>query len=98
MEQQNVSLSFCSQNVQKALKTYNELPEQAHVALMIYDLKGREVKTLVNRVEAPGYKGVVWDGANSVGQPVSSGVYLYRIRAEGASGRFEEVMKMVLLR
>jgi len=72
---------------------YN-LPINAEVKLVIYDLLGREVKTLVNRVEEAGLKSVVWHGNNDAGQPVSSGVYLYRIQA----GNFSKSFKMVLLK
>ena len=72
---------------------YN-LPINAKVKLVIYDLLGRAIKTLVNRVEETGLKSVVWDGNNDAGQPVSSGIYLYRIQA----GDFSKSFKMVLLK
>ena len=71
-----------------------ELPEHSHVSIMIYDLMGRSVTTLVNEPEEPGYKSVVWDGTDSFGKPVSAGLYLYQIRA----GSFTRVRKMALLK
>ncbi len=64
------------------------------VTLKVYDLLGRKVKTLVNKQMAPGRYTVRWDGTNDAGQPVSSGVYLYRIE----TGGFSKIKKMVLLR
>ncbi len=69
------------------------LSEPAEVVLEIYDLLGRQVKTLVRRVEEAGFKSVVWDGTDEFGRPVSAGVYLYRIQA----GDFVQTRKMVLL-
>jgi len=71
-----------------------DLPEDSQVKIMIYDLMGREVKSLVNIQQNAGYKAVVWDATNNLGQPVSAGMYLYRISA----GDFYSVKKMVLLK
>ncbi|UCH09787.1 MAG: T9SS type A sorting domain-containing protein [Fidelibacterota bacterium] len=71
-----------------------DLPQRAEVDLTIYDILGRQVMTLVQSEQAPGYKTVTWDGTDDRGQPVSSGVYLYRIMA----GEFTQSSKMVLLR
>lgn len=71
-----------------------DLPEQSEVVLTIYDVLGREVKTLVRGVEQMGFKSVQWDGADGSGKPVSAGVYLYQIKA----GDFSQTRKMLLLR
>ncbi|MCH7733494.1 MAG: T9SS type A sorting domain-containing protein [Candidatus Marinimicrobia bacterium] len=71
-----------------------DLPEQAHVTLTIYDILGRQITTLVQGIQEPGFKSVVWDGKNDVGEPVSAGVYLYQIRA----GEYVQTRKMILLR
>jgi len=71
-----------------------DLPEQAHVEIMIYDIMGREVRSLVNNQQNAGFKSVVWDATNESGKPVSAGMYLYRISA----GEFHSVKKMVLLK
>ena len=79
-----------------------DLPEDAKVKIMIYDLMGREVKTLVNSQQNAGFKSVVWDATNESGQPVSAGMYLYRISAgdpSTSSGHsFHSVKKMILLK
>ena len=71
-----------------------DLPEDAKVSIMIYDLMGREVKSLVNVQQNAGFKSIIWDATNDLGQPVSAGVYLYRISA----GDFHKVKKMILLK
>ncbi len=71
-----------------------ELPEPSQVTITIYDLVGRQVKTLVNHTQGAGYKSLIWDGTDNVGRPVSAGVYLYQIRA----GNFKQTRKMLLLR
>ncbi|MFQ6607294.1 MAG: M1 family aminopeptidase [Fidelibacterota bacterium] len=71
-----------------------DLPEQSHVKIVIYDILGREVKELVNGELVSGYHKVVWDGTDSFNEPVSAGVYLYQIKAEG----FVQTRKMILLK
>jgi len=66
----------------------------ANVSLRIYDTAGRLVRTLVDRFEPSGTREVTWQGRNDQGQPVSSGVYFYRLTAPS----FSETRKMVLLR
>jgi hypothetical protein len=50
------------------------------VVLRIYNNLGQEVRTLVNGTEKIGTRSIVWDGKNDLGQAVSSGIYLYRLR------------------
>jgi len=55
---------------------------------------GREIRTLVNTTQDAGFKSVIWDATNNQGNPVSAGVYLYKIQA----GEFVQTKKMVLLK
>ena len=71
-----------------------DLPEDGYVNIAIYDMLGREVKTLVNSKQDAGYKSVIWDATNDFDKPVSAGVYLYKIQA----GEFVQTRKMVLLK
>jgi len=71
-----------------------ELPQRSDVQITIYDLLGRKVTTLVSKYQVAGYKSVIWDATNDLGQLVSAGVYFYRIK----SGDFVQTKKMVLLR
>ncbi len=70
------------------------IPEQSNVTLTIYDITGREVTQLVNEVLGTGTYTATWDGRNSNGQLVSSGVYLYRIQA----GSFVQTKRMVFIK
>ena len=71
-----------------------DLPQSSRVSLIIYDLMGRKVRTLVNAEQQPGYKRVIWDATDDMGRQVSSGIYIYRITA----GKMTLSSKMVLLR
>ena len=72
---------------------YN-LPENGHVNIIIYDMLGREVKTMINQTHDAGYKSIQWNATNNHGEPVSAGVYLYKIQA----GEYTSTKKMVLLK
>jgi len=70
------------------------LAENIFVNITIYDLLGRQVKTLVNQVQNAGFNSIQWNATNDYGEPVSAGIYLYQIQA----GTFYQTRKMVLLR
>jgi hypothetical protein len=71
-----------------------DLPENSMVNITIYDMMGRQVKTLVNQTQDAGYKSVVWNATNDYGRPVSAGIYLFQIQA----GEYIQTKKMVLLK
>ena len=71
-----------------------DVPATANVFLLIYDILGRNVVTLVNEQHAAGSYSVEWDGKNADGALVTSGIYFYRLEA----GQFAITKKMVLLR
>ena len=68
--------------------------KSAQVSLNIYDIRGKLVRTLVNEVKVAGSYSVMWNGVDSRGRNVASGVYFYRIQA----GNFQQTRKMVLLK
>ena len=70
------------------------LAENIFVNITIYDLLGRQVKTLVNQVQNAGFNSIQWNATNDYGEPVSAGIYLYQIKA----GTFYQTRKMALLR
>jgi len=70
------------------------LPEASEVRLVIFNLLGQKIRTLVHERQPAGYHLVVWDTRDERGKPVPSGVYLYRIKA----GRFTDIKKMILMR
>ena len=71
-----------------------ELPKTELVSLKIFDVMGREVVSLINEVQKPGRRFVLWDATNNLGQSVSAGMYIYTIQA----GEFRKTKKMVLLK
>ncbi|MCG8606221.1 T9SS type A sorting domain-containing protein, partial [bacterium] len=70
------------------------LPEPNHVVIKVFNSLGQEVRTLADRPYEPGNHSVRWDGKDTNGTPVSSGVYLYQIEA----GTFSQVKQMSLMR
>ncbi|HLP17407.1 MAG TPA: FlgD immunoglobulin-like domain containing protein [Bacteroidota bacterium] len=70
------------------------LPQQSVARLIVYDLLGREVRTLVNGMTNAGYFETTWNGRNNAGVQVSSGIYIYRMEA----GSFISSKKMMLLK
>ena len=71
-----------------------DLPENSLVNITIYDMLGRQVKTLMDQTQDAGYKSVIWNATNEYGNPVSVGIYLYQIQA----GEYISIKKMVLLK
>lgn len=71
-----------------------DLPQTLQVRLVIYDLKGRQVRTLIDQRQMAGRYAISWDGHNDQGKAVASGVFLYRLQA----GEFTQVRKMTMLR
>jgi PKD repeat protein len=70
------------------------LPEGGHAVVDIFDISGRTVKTLGDRYFDAGTHTVTWDGKNSAGELVASGVYLYRLTASD----FTQTKKMILMK
>jgi len=70
------------------------LPKDVDVQLVVYDITGRQVKTLVNKKQSAGRYSIQWKGMNDNGQTVSSGIYIYRIVA----GANTQNHKMVYLK
>lgn len=70
-----------------------EVARTAHVSIKIYDVMGQTVHTLISERKLPGRYSVRWDGVNSVGERVSSGLYFYRMQAD----RFRATKKMIVL-
>ena len=71
-----------------------QLAENSNVRLMIYDVLGRKVRTLVSDRMDAGHHVLNWDGLNDAGTDVASGMYVYRIKA----GDFIAHRKMLLVR
>jgi flagellar hook assembly protein FlgD len=53
------------------------------VSLIVYDIRGRRVRNLVDSELAPGTHTIHWDGLDDQGKPVASGIYFYTLKAGG---------------
>ena len=71
------------------------LQNNCNVELSIYNIKGQKVKQLIRNHVSAGQHSVVWDGRDENNQPVSSGIYLYRIKTDDF---LSKTKKMLLLK
>ncbi len=71
-----------------------QLPVASQVTIKVFDILGKEVATLMNGAQEPGYYSVQWNGRSDAGVPLASGIYFYRMRA----GQFSAINKMLLLK
>jgi hypothetical protein len=71
-----------------------ELPEESYTQIAIYDLLGRELIQLVSKIFTAGYHEVIWNGKDSFGRTIPSGMYLYRMNTNG----FSSTRKLVFLK
>jgi hypothetical protein len=69
------------------------IPYRTRVSLSIYDVSGRRIATLLDDIKEPGFYRVIWNGRDSMGRRVPSGIYFYRFEA----GKFIKTRKMVLI-
>ena len=72
-----------------------QLPADSEVELIIYNIKGQKVKTLVDEVLPAGEHSIIWDGRDYNGNRVGSGIYLYKLNV---NGKTEAVRKCLLLK
>jgi len=71
-----------------------DIPEVAQVTLDIYNVSGQKVRTLAQGQHEPGRYRIQWNATNDYGNPLSSGMYIYRIHA----GDFVSVKKLILMK
>lgn len=72
-----------------------ELAQASPMNLVIYNIQGQLVRTLVEGMQSAGSHAAVWDGKNNFGEMQASGVYFYRLQT---SGSVVEMRRLVLLR
>ena len=76
-----------------------QIPETAKVTIKIFNLLGQEIRTLLDEEKEAGQFSVYWDGKDNFGKQVTSGIYIYQIRAYSVTQRnFIHTRKMLLLR
>jgi photosystem II stability/assembly factor-like uncharacterized protein len=71
-----------------------DLPTECIVSVNIYDITGRQIKTLASSRYPAGSHRIQWDGRDNSGNAVASGIYIYRIQA----GNYLQSKKMILLK
>ena len=70
------------------------LPEDTFVDIVIYNMLGQRIRTLVSQEHKAGRYDVIWDATDFGGRPVGSGVYYYMIKTDN----FKASKKMVFLK
>ncbi len=68
--------------------------ENGNVKIVIYDILGRNVKTLVDEIQTKGVHRIMWDGSDNHGRKVAAGVYLYHMAAD----HYSAVKKLNLIK
>jgi flagellar hook assembly protein FlgD len=71
-----------------------ELPESVQTRITIYDLKGQQVRALLDEVRPAGRHEVIWNGRDDGGAAAASGTYLLRLKA----GAYAANSKLTLLK
>src|SRR5262249_19579423 len=74
-----LNLSIKSANPGTISRLAFDVPSRGHVTLKVYDLQGREVRTLVDQDAAPGTFAAQWDGRSDEGVAMGKGVYFVRL-------------------
>jgi len=75
------------------------LPVNSNVKLVVYNMLGQAVATLLNEQRSAGNHSIVWNSSNTNGVKLSSGIYFYKLNATGMNGKeFSNIRKMVLLK
>ena len=75
-------------------RIYFEVPQQHNIQLVIYNMMGQQIRTLVDEAYSAGRHVVNWDGRDNGGIKVPSGMYVYRIKA----GDYIDHKKMMLIK
>ena len=86
-------------NPQTSIKI--SLQEEARVDLVVYNLLGEEITRLSsNELRSAGYYNFIWNGMNTAGNKVSTGVYLYHAMVKDKNGKIvlNKTKKMVFLK
>lgn len=75
------------------------LPVESNVRLQIFNILGEVVREIVNTVLPAGTHSFVWNAENNINSKVTSGIYFYRLTADGVDGtKFSSIRKMILLK
>jgi len=73
---------------------YFQLRSPSNITLDIYNMRGQKITELLSGVIDAGEHSVIWDGTDSTGKPVTSGIYFYKLATDSCSKKD----KMLLLK
>jgi hypothetical protein len=79
-------------NAQTLIRFSTDTP--TFVTLQILNTRGQNIRSLLSNGYPAGTFSVTWDGRDNTGRPVPSGLYLYRLQADGRM----EIKRMMLIR
>jgi hypothetical protein len=77
-----------------------DLPKDSRVSLIVYNSLGEEMLRLVESERSAGHYTEVWDGTNTAGRGLASGIYFYKLLASPLDGSdpYVRVMKTMLMK
>ena len=75
-------------------KVQIDVPEQGHMQVVVHDISGRLITTLLNSDVEPGYHSIKWNGKNRLGATAASGVYILNVYLNGQ----QHSQKMLLVK
>jgi hypothetical protein len=90
---ENILYAYPNPVIQHTSITYN-VYSRTDVLLSVYDTQGRSVTTLVNEIQDPGTRTVMWDCCDKNAQRVAAGVYFLKLNTE----LYDQVYKMIILK
>jgi flagellar hook assembly protein FlgD len=71
-----------------------QLPQSAHVSIKIYNLRGNEIRTILNENKPAGSYRITWDGKNNHGTAMPSGIYMLQLKSNG----YVQSKKMIMMK
>ena len=71
------------------------LPKASDVTIAIYNIRGQMVRTLMQAHQSPGRHFVGWNGCDDFGRQVGTGIYIYRLEAQG---HFSDAKKLLIMK
>lgn len=75
-----------------------DISQKSKVEIIVYDINGRKINTLLSKEFSRGSHRTTWDGTNQTGQSVASGVYIYLLKSTSANNSIHKSKKLLLLR